>query len=619
MMRRLVFLFIVVCLLPRIAHAQGAGIFSAWPEGVIDAREYSSVNAAIVAIGSTSRTLLIASAQTINSNLTVPSNVQLWFTNGGLLTINTGVTLTINGSVSAPAAQQIFGNVGGPDSALGLVNFGNSSVPFVTPQWFGAKQDNATDDHRALTAALYAGQVAQSIIPVQLLCSSTRYMTSAAIELPRYTYIRGCKSNGSIIRAVPGFTSANLMQNWRAAQGSAETPPTTTSGTGYPSQVVFLEGFQLDANNQAINLLSLIHLQEGTVIRDLVLQGQFTPIRRNALSRDGIRLFTNSDPNSSTQGFGFENIIFYGQFRRCIDANNIGWISFNKINCASANRDYIRVVSAEGVSFSNLEILVPQSTTDDTQGDAALSLKDCTNCSGDNITLGLSGALRFTNYVGLLLDCSAYCASHNYLFRGLRTTYNGAGAARYAADIRDRLLNNPENTDSSDQQFTVYSRSMRISQTGSANSPYVNFNQGVSERSRAFNIGEWTHAAFSAGDFTANGAMTWTVTADNVETYGYTVIGKTMIVNFKINATSVGGVLNTMLQFKIPGGFVSLRRTNVPFVYSDNGRAFTIGQINIAAGGTQLQLEKGIGGAGRNWSAAARATQVQGQVVFEVQ
>ena len=182
MMRRLVFLFIVICLLLRIAHAQGAGIFSAWPEGVIDVREYSSVNAAIAAIGSTSRALLIASAQTINSNLTVPSNVQLWFTNGGLLTINTGVTLTVNGSVSAPAAQQIFGNVGGPDSALGLVNFGNSSVPFVTPQWFGAKQDNATDDHRALTAALYAGQVAEVGTVDDLLAHPHHPYTSALLK-----------------------------------------------------------------------------------------------------------------------------------------------------------------------------------------------------------------------------------------------------------------------------------------------------------------------------------------------------------------------------------------------------------------------------------------------------
>jgi len=442
-----------------------------------NAASSASFSAAVTALGTTAATLLVNSAQTITATMTVPNTITLAFGDTGLLTVTSGIALTINGPVVAADGQQIFANVSGPDDTVGVVNFGNSSVRYVTPQWFGAKQDNTTDDYRALTAAIYAGQVAQSIIPVQLLCSGTRYMTSKALELPKYTHIRGCKSNGSIIKALAGYTDANLMQNWRRSQGTSETAPATTSGTGYPSPILFLQGFQLDAGDQAIDLLNLVHLQESSFIRDLVLQGQTVASSPNATSRDGIRLFTNSDTGANI-GLPIENIVFYGQFRRCIDANAISWTYFRAINCSSANRDYIRVVSGEQVSFNDIEILVPRTQTDDTAGDAALSLKDCNNCGGSNIDLGPSGG-AWTNYVGLLLDCSATCASFNYFFMNLRTSYN-AGSGRYLADIRDKLFNNPSNTDYTDNQYALFSRNLRISQTGSVVSPQIVTNGDIS-------------------------------------------------------------------------------------------------------------------------------------------
>jgi hypothetical protein len=63
---------------------------------------------AISAIGSADTTLVINDAVTVSANLTVPANVTLSFENTGLITINSGARLFINGAVQANRLQQIF-------------------------------------------------------------------------------------------------------------------------------------------------------------------------------------------------------------------------------------------------------------------------------------------------------------------------------------------------------------------------------------------------------------------------------------------------------------------------------------------------------------------------------
>jgi hypothetical protein len=54
-------------------------------------------------------------------------------------------------------------------------------------------------------------------------------------------------------------------------------------------------------------------------------------------------------------------------------------------------------------------------------------------------------------------------------------------------------------------------------------------------------FGEWVNVPYVAGNFTAGGAMTWTVTSGQQVTYVYTVINKTMVLCFNIEGTTVGG------------------------------------------------------------------------------
>ena len=92
--------------------------------------DYSSLAAAVSAIGSTPATLYIDKAETVTTDLTFPSTLSAIMVRPGLITVSSGKTLTINGPFEAPL-YQIF-------SGSGSVVFGVMSVKEVYPEWWGA-------------------------------------------------------------------------------------------------------------------------------------------------------------------------------------------------------------------------------------------------------------------------------------------------------------------------------------------------------------------------------------------------------------------------------------------------------------------------------------------------
>lgn len=130
-------------------------------------------------------------------------------------------------------------------------------------------------------------------------------------------------------------------------------------------------------------------------------------------------------------------------------------------------------------------------------------------------------------------------------------------------------------------------------------------------------LGVWTTPGFNAADFTANGAMTWTVEAGDVITYAYIIIGKTMYVNYYISLTTVGGTLNNALQIAIPASKVSANNNVTLGVTRDNGGPNTTSLVIIGAGTTVISVYHQVPAV--NWSAATNTTSVFGSVVFEIQ
>jgi len=126
--------------------------------------------------------------------------------------------------------------------------------------------------------------------------------------------------------------------------------------------------------------------------------------------------------------------------------------------------------------------------------------------------------------------------------------------------------------------------------------------------------GAWITPAYAAGDFTANGAMTWTVDAGDVGTYQYRLNGDTLTVQFAITLSSVGGTPNTSLLLKIPGGFVPLKAA-LGFVSYNDGAGPILWRGLATVGVATITFDK-VGTT--NWTVSTNTTNVQGYVEFQV-
>ena len=116
-------LLIALCLVLAIVTGAKAEFFSdvilTGTQGIwVDARSYSSLNAAVTAIGANDRELVIVSPQIVTS-LTIPSNIRLKFIRNGSIT-NSG-QLTINTKNIEAENRQIFTGVGNIDFAAGTI------------------------------------------------------------------------------------------------------------------------------------------------------------------------------------------------------------------------------------------------------------------------------------------------------------------------------------------------------------------------------------------------------------------------------------------------------------------------------------------------------------------
>ena len=115
--------------------------------------------------------LLITSDYQVTENIKIPENVTLKFTGAGKLIIKSGVTLEINGGISAPIVPIFQGE--------GRVN-GRPRVDYVVPQWFGAKGDETADDTQALQRA---ADLAQFSAQKLLMIPEGRYLFSNTVVM----------------------------------------------------------------------------------------------------------------------------------------------------------------------------------------------------------------------------------------------------------------------------------------------------------------------------------------------------------------------------------------------------------------------------------------------------
>lgn len=113
---------------------------------IIDTADFTSIEAAISAAGKKESILRISKQLPIKSNLSVPEHIHLQFHEGGILTINPWVSVTIKGTLQAGLFQIFAGS--------GSVDITSDALSKVYPQWWGAKGDGVTNDTQAVQQSI---------------------------------------------------------------------------------------------------------------------------------------------------------------------------------------------------------------------------------------------------------------------------------------------------------------------------------------------------------------------------------------------------------------------------------------------------------------------------------
>ena len=145
-----------------------------YPTGFTQTRVQNAINT----INSTGgEVILPPGTYTMATNTTFSTKVGLRRMNGAILSVQTGITVTINGPFISPLSQA-FSLVG-----TGVVAFGSGAVKEFYPQWWGAKGDGVTDDRAAIQAAIDAVPNSGGTVYFQM----ADYYIGSALTVPALT------------------------------------------------------------------------------------------------------------------------------------------------------------------------------------------------------------------------------------------------------------------------------------------------------------------------------------------------------------------------------------------------------------------------------------------------
>lgn len=200
-MKNIIFLLLVVLLISTSANAD---ILIYSPDGKYVKKP--TLDAAVKSPDVAGKTVVVTSAINIDS-VTVPSNVTLKCNNNGVIYINKGSSLTINGPFHA-GIYQVFK---GP----GIVKFNNKIAADINPKWWGALGNGVNDDTVAIQATI--DSAASSNVKAVIFTPGT-YIVNAPISEPgTQSYSSAIVINKLNNCAIKGTTNVTI----RAGTGGA--------------------------------------------------------------------------------------------------------------------------------------------------------------------------------------------------------------------------------------------------------------------------------------------------------------------------------------------------------------------------------------------------------------
>jgi hypothetical protein len=103
---------------------------------------------------------------------------------------------------------------------------------------------------------------------------------------------------------------------------------------------------------------------------------------------------------------------------------------------------------------------------------------------------------------------------------------------------------------------------------------------------------------FLAGDFTASGGMTWTVTSAEVDVFRIVLFSTTpglALIIFRCHGTTTGGIADANLFVQLPLGFTSSIVAHA-FCHLDYGAGPETGEAEASAGSRKILIGRLVGG-----------------------
>jgi hypothetical protein len=120
---------------------------------------------------------------------------------------------------------------------------------------------------------------------------------------------------------------------------------------------------------------------------------------------------------------------------------------------------------------------------------------------------------------------------------------------------------------------------------------------------------------FNAGNFTASGAMTWTVGAGNVTDQSYRVSGQWLIYSVNVSSTTIGGVVDVELRIALPLAFTCSGTNSTPCQVLNPGLASVLSVGGPVATQSYIRFFSNLNGA--VWNVGNTAI-VRGEFTFPI-
>jgi hypothetical protein len=172
--------------------------------------------------------------------------------------------------------------------------------------------------------------------------------------------------------------------------------------------------------------------------------------------------------------------------------------------------------------------------------------------------------------------------------------YPRLGFFNTLSPANSRLMKIASSTDGSlsffaldDPSTTIQATSLKVSRVGDI---YVE--RDVYEKLRTTPMGHWIDVPYAAGNFTAGGGMTWTVTAGQITFNRYTLIGKTLIWLVYIAGASLSGTSGAPLYVTMPPGCVGVYQRGVTPTTQLFDGAYARGWARVHTNGTSVVIDK---------------------------